>query len=273
MTQKVKLAILDMNNKHPNQGLRCIKDIVKAFEGQVDWEVFDVRAENQLPDLTFDIFICSGGPGSPLEQAPWKERFFDLIDSAWKHNLTATQKKYFFFICHSFQMACEHFDLGKITRRKSTSFGVYPIHKTRDGMKDPILMGLPNPYHAVDSRDWQLIQPRLKAFKEHGAQILSLEKIRTHVEYERAIMAVRFSPEFVGTQFHPEADPAGMKDHFSEKKNRDAVIKNFDEKKYEDMMEHLEDPDKIKLTHETILPHFISESLRSVHHQRLAVPA
>ena len=113
----------------------------------------------------------------------------------------------------------------------------------------------------------------LKAFKEHGAQILSLEKIRTHVEYERAIMAVRFSPEFVGTQFHPEADPAGMKDHFSEKKNRDAVIKNFDEKKYEDMMEHLEDPDKIKLTHETILPHFISESLRSVHHQRLAVPA
>ena len=57
MTQKVKLAILDMNNQHPNQGLRCIKDIVKGFEGQVDWEVFDVRAENQLPDFTFDIFI------------------------------------------------------------------------------------------------------------------------------------------------------------------------------------------------------------------------
>ena len=263
--KKAKLAILDMNNNVPNQGLRCIKDIAIEFEDQVDWKVFDVRVKDEIPDLSYDIFICSGGPGSPLEGGEWKDRFFELIDGAWKHNQTTTErKKYFFFICHSFQMACEHFELGSITKRKSTSFGVYPIHKTKAGMKDPILAGLPDPYHGVDSRDWQLVQPRLEVFEEHGAQILSLEKIRTHVELERAIMAVRFSEEFVGTQYHPEADALGMKAHFSKPENRKKVIKNFDKKKYEDMMEHLDDPDKIELTHKMIIPHFISEALASI---------
>lgn len=263
MRRKAKLAILDMNNREPNQGLRCIKDIAKDFEEKADWKVFDVRAENQVPDMTYDIFICSGGPGDPHEEGEWRDRFLHLVDSAWRYNQVSHRKKYFFFICHSFQIACKHFQLGAITRRKRTSFGVYPIHKTKAGMTDPILMGLPNPYHAVDSRDWQLIQPRLKSFEEHGARILSLERIRTHVEYERAIMAVRFSPEFVGTQFHPEADPEGMRQHFSDPKNRETVIRNFDEKKYEDMMKHLEDPEKIKLTHKMILPHFITEALKS----------
>jgi hypothetical protein len=113
----------------------------------------------------------------------------------------------------------------------------------------------------VDSRDWQLIQPNLKVFKEHGATILSLEKIRTHVELERAIMAVRFSDEFVGTQFHPEADPVGMKIHFQKEENREKVIKNYSKRKYTNMMIHLEDPDKIALTHSTIIPHFIDTAL------------
>ena len=47
------------------------------------------------------------------------------------------------------------------------------------------------------------------------AQVLSLEKIRTHVEYERAIMAVRFSDEFVGTQYHPELSAADVGGYLS----------------------------------------------------------
>lgn len=265
--KQIKLAILDMNNQVPNQGLRCIKDIASAFDKEVNWKVYDVRAKNEVPDLSYDIYICSGGPDSPLIKGVWKDRFFELMDKAWKHNqLEGVRKKYFFFICYSFQMACDHFDLGMITTRRSTSFGIYPIHKTKAGKKDRLFDGLPDPYHAVDSRDWQLIQPRLKVFEEHGAQILSLEKIRTHVEYERAIMAVRFSEEFVGTQFHPEADPIGMRAHFSKPEMREKVIRNFDEKKYIDMMEHLDDPDKIELTHQTILPGFIRHAITKLSH-------
>ena len=268
---KRRLAIIDMNNGAPNQGLRCIKDIVSDYEEFLEWDVFDARAKNQIPDLTYDIYISSGGPGSPLEEGEWKDRFFNLIDDAWKHNQKeGVDKKFFFFICYSFQVACEHFELGDITKRRSTSFGILPIHKTFEGTKDRLLEGLQNPYYAVDSRDWQIIQPRLEVFEEHGAKILSIERIRTHAELERAIMAVRFSDEFVGTQFHPEADPDGMEDHFTKKENREKVIENFDQESYNEMMEHLNDPDKLEATHQRILPHFISSSLDQIHEPSLS---
>jgi len=102
----------------------------------------------------------------------------------------------------------------------------------------------------------------LKVFKEHGASILSLEKIRSHVELERAIMAVRFSDEFVGTQFHPEADPVGMQAHFSQDFYKQKVITAFGEKKYNDMMTSLNDPDKITKTYNNILPRFIRSAIQ-----------
>ncbi len=259
------MALLDMYDGTPNQGMRCLRDILDTYNDRIAYDEFDVRQKHKVPDLSYEIYLCSGGPGNPLEgDGVWEVGFCNLIDTAWEHNLRCpdpAQKKYFFFICHSFQIACDHFKLGEIAPRRSTSFGVLPVHKTPAGMGDPLLLGLNDPFYAVDSRDWQLIQPNLDIFEEHGAAILSLEKIRTHVEYERAIMAVRFSEEFVGTQFHPEADPEGMKEHFLLKENRKKVVKNFSKRKYKDMMEHLEDPDKIALTHNTIIPHFMDTSL------------
>jgi hypothetical protein len=145
------------------------------------------------------------------------------------------------------------------------------VHKTKDGEKEYVLKELANPYFAVDSRDWQVVQPRLKVFEEHGAKILSLEKIRTHVEYERAIMAVRFSDEFVGTQFHPEADADGMMKYFSQSDMMKKVIDNFSVEKYLDMMRHLNDPDKIEKTHRTILPRFIAAALTHIEEQQLVL--
>lgn len=260
-----------MNNDEPNQGLRCIVDIAKSFHKAIDYQVFNVRAKNELPDLNFDIYISSGGPGSPLENKTWKQPYLNLIQRLWDFNINSKgQKKHVFFICYSFQVVCDYFELGEIKPRKSTSFGILPVHKTPAGRKDMILNGLEDPYYAVDSRDWQLIQPRLKVFKEHGASILSLEKIRTHVEYERAIMAVRFSDEFVGTQFHPEADPIGMHAHFSDEKNKKIVIDNFGEAKYKRMMDRMDDPDKIAKTYAHILPTFINNAINQNKYQLIS---
>ena len=270
-SEKLKLALLDMNAGHPNQGMRCIRELAARYENQVSITEYDVRVTNEVPGTEHDIYISSGGPGNPLEgNGIWEKKFYRLVDDIWNHNLSGDlPKKHFFFICHSFQLACNHFDLGEIAPRKSTSFGVLPVHKTAAGKHDRILVPLNDPYYAVDSRDWQLIQPNLHVFEEHGARILSLEKIRTHVEYERAIMAVRFSDEMVGTQFHPEADAEGMKAHFSKEENRDKVIKNFGKDKYNDMMEHLDDPDKIEMTHSAILPTFIETSIKKINQAKL----
>ncbi|MBT8255419.1 MAG: GMP synthase [Bacteroidia bacterium] len=263
--EKVRLAILDMNNAQPNEGLRCIAEIAGTFKKEIDYEIFDVRAKNEIPDTNFDIYICSGGPGSPLEEAPWRKPYIDLMQQLWDINKeSAHEKKHVFLICYSFQVMCAHFELGSIEPRKSTSFGVLPVHKTKMGKEDRLLHGLDDPFYAVDSRDWQLIQPRLKVFRDHGATILSLEKIRTHVEYERAIMAVRFSEEFVGTQFHPEADPVGLKEYFMDPSNKQVVIKTYGQRRYNKMMNRIDDMDKIKQTHDNIIPNFITHALNEI---------
>lgn len=266
MEQKLRMAILDMNDGRPNQGMRCIRDIATMYSSAFDIDEFDVRSKNEIPGLEYDVYISSGGPGNPMEgNGIWDVAWYNLVGDLWQYNQKSKfEKKYMFFICHSFQMACHYFELGTLAPRKSTSFGVMPVHMTKYGENDPIFTNLPDPLYAVDSRDYQLIQPDLDVFKHHGARILAMEKIRDHVDYERAIMAVRFSNEFVGTQFHPEADPVGMKIHFEKQEIRDKVIENFGQAKYDSMMEHIDDPDKIELTHDTILPMFIENALDSI---------
>ncbi|MDX2283226.1 MAG: GMP synthase [Bacteroidia bacterium] len=261
-----RVALLDMYNGIPNQGMRCIREILGDRHAWLEFDEFDVRRKADVPGLDYDIYISSGGPGNPLEgDGVWDTAYYRLIDDLWYFNQESSgRKKYVFFICHSYQMACHHFGLGAVTRRRSSSFGVLPVHKTLAGRSEPVLAGLPDPFFAVESRDWQVVQPRLEVFEEHGARIMALEKIRDHVLFERAIMAVRFSDEFFGTQFHPEADPGGMLEHFSHPDKRLQVVENYGEAKYLDMIDGLQDERKIALTHRTILPNFLEEARRGL---------
>jgi hypothetical protein len=64
------------------------------------------------------------------------------------------------------------------------------MHKTKEGLEDSF-EGLEDPFYAIDSRDYQVVQPNLNVFKKKDT-IISLEKIRDHVQYERAIMSSTF---------------------------------------------------------------------------------
>lgn len=71
--KKIRIAILDLNENLPNQGMRCIRQILKEYGEKNNIEIehreFEVRVEKQVPDLSFDIYISSGGP-----EAHWKAR-------------------------------------------------------------------------------------------------------------------------------------------------------------------------------------------------------
>ncbi len=254
-----KIAILDMYNGEPNQGMRCIIDILNRFNQIVSFKIFDVRGKSEFPDLkNFDIYISTGGPGNPLiGDGNWDLKYYAFIEELTKWNHENTIKKHVFFICHSFQMACKHFGLAEITKRNDTSFGVMTVHKTKEGLQDPLFEGLQDPFYAVDSRDYQVVQPKLSMFTKKGATILSLEKIRDYVQYERAIMAVRFSDYMVGTQFHPEADPISFIANLKKAETRDKIKKMKGKHKFRNMLEDLLDEEKIYKTNETILPNFI----------------
>ena len=267
--RSIRIAILDMNDGFPNQGMRCILQIIKDWEATVDMEisysVFDVRKENKLPGTSFDIYISSGGPGDPLLSRfdDWDIAWCKWVDALlrWNRNPSTTQKKYVFFICHSFQLASRYFNTGLVYKRKSTSFGVFPMHILEDGKTEPVFDGLSDPFYAVDSRDFQVIQPNHALLNEMGATILCIEKNRPHVPYERAVMGIRFNEYMIGTQFHPEADAEGMSIHLQTEEKRKTVIENYGEEKLNSMLEHLNDPDKIRWTYSHILPNFLNQSI------------
>ncbi|MEF9478052.1 GMP synthase [Chryseobacterium sp. 1B4] len=259
----IRIALLDMNNNHVNQGFRNIKEISETFqqnsEENVVIKTFDVRYKDEMPEIgDFDIFISSGGPGNPhREGLAWEDRYADFLDAVFEHNKYHEDKKYLFLICHSFQLASIHWNLGNICKRKSYSFGVMPVHKTEEGKDEFLFKNLQDPFYAVDSRAYQFIEPDHNRFEELGMTIMAIEKFRPHINLERAVMAVRFSEEIFGTQFHPEANPESLIENLKDEKNKEAMIENFGMEKYLETMDRIDDEDKIILTRHQILPRFL----------------
>lgn len=262
----LRVALLDMYNGEKNRGIPMLKSILAKYSGALEFDHFDVRAHCEIPDLSYNIYIFSGGPGDPLETGGlWQKPYFGLIEDLYQHNRYAVgDKKHCFFICHSFQMACHHFGLGEVTQRYKMSFGTYPVYKTHEGKHEPFFEGLPDPFYIADFRRYQVVGPKHKRFKEMGAEILCLEKLRPHVHYERAIMAVRFSPEMIGTQFHPEADPAGLLENFMEEERKISIVEEHGASRYDRMIRDLANPQKIQRTFETLIPAFLDGAVEAL---------
>jgi GMP synthase-like glutamine amidotransferase len=260
----LKLAILDMYEGMPNEGIRSIRELVEEFSADLHmplkYDIFQTRLNGQVPDLSYDAFISSGGPGSPIDSAGsyWERKYFELMEGLHAHNSRHPEaKKHVFLICHSFQVYCRYYGYGFVSKRKSTSFGVMPMHKTTQGHHDPLLRSLGDPFWAVDSRDYQITAPNEEKIRERGGSILCIEKYRPAVMLERAVMAIRFDDAFFGTQFHPEADAVGMRRYLLRDDKKKLVIEKHGEKKYWEMLDHLTDPDKIMKTNSAVLPRFL----------------
>ena len=268
----IKIAILDLYEGQPNQGMRCLQQIIDEWtikhNKDIQLDIFDVRRTLKTPDLSYDVFISSGGPGSPIDtkDLEWDKKYMQWIESVehWNNDFANYPKKHVFFICHSFQLACRHFEIANVCKRNSTAFGTFPMHMTPEGRNEIVFEGMRDPFYAVDSRDYQVIEPNHNRLNELGAKILAIEKDRPHTDYERAIMAIRFNDYFIGTQFHPEADALGMTVHLHTKERKETVIKNYGEDKWKSMIEHLNDPDKILWTYSHIIPNFLNIAIEEM---------
>jgi homoserine O-succinyltransferase/O-acetyltransferase len=258
----MKAALLDLNNNTPNKSIGYLKTMLTDYG--LAYQPFEVRYRGELPDMSFDIYISSGGPGSPFddeENVPWNERYFDLLDHLWEHNLKhPNHKKYVFFICHSFQLACRHFKIGRITKRAFKSFGTFPVYQSSEGMHEPLFAGLQKPFWIADFREWQVIDPDIAEIEAKQFKILAWEKPNTK-RLPRAIMAIRFSDAFFATQFHPEADAGGMLAYFKMEEKKQEILLNYGKDKYEQMIRDLTDESKIEKTYQTILPAFFEHTI------------
>ncbi|MES2329071.1 MAG: GMP synthase [Bacteroidota bacterium] len=270
--KNIRVAVLDLYEGQANQGMRCIREILAQWAEHnalsLTCNEFDVRLALSVPDSSYDIYISSGGPGSPLDSVdtPWENTYFNWLQAIedWNNGAENYPKKHVFFICHSFQLACRHYGVGTVCKRKSTAFGVFPIHMLPEGTREIVFDGLRDPFYSVDSRDYQVIEPNHSRLKEMGGKLLAIEKNRPHVPYERAVMAIRFNDYFLGTQFHPEADATGMSMYLQREDKKQTVIENHGEAKWQSMVEQLQDPEKIMWTYQHVLPNFLNLSMEEL---------
>ena len=271
-TDTFSIAILDLYEGFVNQGMRGIREIIREFgeknKVNILLQEFDVRLKNELPGTDFDAYISTGGPGSPIdsEGLEWDTLYFEWLKKMedWNNDPSNLQKKHIYLICHSFQLACRYHQIGELNKRHSTSFGIFPMHLTQAGKREPVFEGLNDPFFAVDSRDYQVIRPNQDKLEELGAEILCIEKERAHVPYERAIMGVRFSDYIIGSQFHPEADAIGMSLYLQQEDKKKNVIDNHGLAKWQSMIDRLNDPDKIAWTQSRVIPNFLKIALKDL---------
>lgn len=253
-----KVAIIDMYDDTPNLGMQCINDVLSKWSSQRGVEIentyFNIRKDASIPGLDYDMYISTGGPGSPTDSidTEWDSKYCTWLD------LVLKEKKLVLLICHSFQIACRHFNLGSISLRKSRQIGVLPVHPLNE---DSIFNGLPDPFFALESRYYQITEPNDKAIEALGATIIALEKERPGVSLERAIMGMKFNEHMYGVQFHPEAESNTLINYFQDPSTKKSIIDEFGIEKWDRIIAKLKDASKIETTFSHFIPNFLDKSL------------
>ena len=256
----IRIAILDLYDGVPNMGMRCILAIIDEWTIEKKYltsiTVFKTRSESEIPGNDFDIYISSGGPGSPIDS---KNDAWDILYTTWLDQMYALQKPVL-LICHSFQIACRHFDLGTVCLRRSRQIGILPVHTL---IEDDLFNGLQETFYTLESRSYQIIAPNDDKIRSMNAKIIALEKMRPTVPLERAIMGIKFSDKMYGVQFHPEAALHELVNYFNDPLTKQSIIEEFSVEKWENIVHHLDETSPINMTYSHFIPNFLDKALKA----------
>ena len=127
-----------------------------------------------------------------------------------------------------------------------------------------MLKELHSPFYGADFRRYEVIYPNATRLKELDASITALENPDLDIDTNRALMAIRFSDEWYGTQFHPEAHPDGMLHYLRRPEKKEMILANFGLNTYEEMMHNALHPDRLAHTRDLILPGFLKDAMDKI---------
>jgi GMP synthase-like glutamine amidotransferase len=267
-TNPIRIAILDMYQQVYNQGMASINQCLVLVQSEMGIEfniqIFAVRSNGEMPGMDFDLYISTGGPGSPMESTEsWENEYKQWLNALLKHNQLAepSEKKFGFFICHSFQLVCRMLQVGELSHRLQKSEGIFPVERTEEGAKDPVFQYLSNPFWVLDSREYQVTNLNQEKVNELGGTLLAIEQANASEATHQAIMSMRFNDEMMGTQFHPEADADGLVRYLENRIKTDHDQAAVWKSGLEQAIIH---SDAIQQTHHTILPEFLKQAIRQI---------
>jgi GMP synthase-like glutamine amidotransferase len=261
-----------MNNGVANEATRCFRRLFEGFSARVraanpglDIHFRHVQPRNlgELPDgHNVDLVLSSGGPGSPFDgyEDPWCTGYRKFLDLVIEKTLQdAYRSPALFVVCHSFEIAINHFGFAQMTRRDNLKFGVMPCYTTEEGRRSPLFEAFGDRLFVWEHRRWQATDLDEKKLKALGGQLLAVEsRPGGEIDKGRGLLGFNFAPGIVGTQFHPEADRPGVMAWVNRPEHAADLKDAYGESLYERMLKTLSDPTRLARTYALLIPGWLT---------------
>lgn len=268
--QKLKIALVDMNDGHPNQAIRSFKTLIRGLFERARLENPDLEAElihvqprnlEEVPPDDCDLYVCSGGPDSPVDGfeekwCPAIRKFFDGVHGKWQSGREDAPGA--LAICYSFEMATMHFGVAEMAPREKR-FGIMPAYTTAAGEESNLLGAFGERLFAWEHRYWNAVNLDEARLKELGGAVYARES-RDGVSKGEGLTSFRFTEGIEGTIFHPEADRAGALHWIQKPEQAEAVIEAYGKTTYDRMLKTLDDPNRLARTYALLIPNWLNTS-------------
>ncbi len=267
--ETLRVCLVDMNDGHVNQAMRCLRQIANSFFERVRarnpglaCELVEVspRDTGRTIPRDGDLYIGSGGPGSPYDGdgQPWVADFGafadDVVDAAVRGG---ARQKALFAICYSFEMVIRHFHLGDVVPRDGRKFGVMPVYLSAEGQQHPLLRDFGDRLFAFEHRNWEAVNLDERRLRMLGGKLLARES-RDGYSKGRAILGLDVAPGVEAVQFHPEADRAGVMNWVSRPEQAEAFKAAYGEVTYQAMLRTLDNPRRLARTYALVIPGWLA---------------
>jgi GMP synthase-like glutamine amidotransferase len=275
LNRPVRVCLVDMNNGHVNQAMRCLRGIVAQFFERVRRYNPDVPCElgevsprntsNSVPD-DYDFYISSGGPGSPYDGdgMPWVTDYGRFVDGVVESSITSGgAQRSLFAICYSFEMVIRHLEVAAVVPRVDRKFGVMPVYMTQEGQDHPLLKAFGDRLFAFEHRNWEAVDLDLRKLAALGGKLLARES-RDGVSKGRAILGLDVAPGVEAVQFHPEADRPGVMNWISRPEQAAAFKATYGEVTYQAMLKTLDDPKRLARTYALVIPGWLARKFNDL---------
>lgn len=258
-----------MNGGVKNEAIRCLHATMAIFERQLRFANPDVplaltvvspRDKADAIPSGQDIYLSSGGPGSPFdaEGTPWGTQYRTFLDTVYEaHAKGREDAPALMPICYSFELIIMHFRVARLTRRAEKKFGVQPQYTTSAGRAHPLLAMFKDRIFAFEHRSWDALEPDAKVLSALSGAVLAAESRPGLHDKGESITSVHIGPGIESTLFHPEADRAGIR-VWIEKPEAEAEFKEaYGTLTHERMMRTIAHPERIARAHKEVIPGFL----------------
>lgn len=265
----VRVCLIDMNAGVKNEAIRCLHATMAIFERQLRFANPDVpialtvvspRDKADPIPAGHDIYLSSGGPGSPFdsEGTPWGAAYGTFLDSVYEaHDKGREDAPGLMPICYSFELIVMHFRVARLVKRTEKKFGVQPQYTTEAGRSHPLLAMFKDRIFAFEHRNWDALDPDAKTLRSLSGAVLAAESRPELHDKGESITSVHIGPGIESTLFHPEADRAGIR-VWIDKPEAEAEFKEaYGNLTHERMMRTIAHPERIDRAHKEVIPGFL----------------